>query len=500
MVTKPEPRLILPSNRDVKFAAKRQAFVYQVEALDAVKALENAAVFHEQGLGKTKIGVDLILYWLSHDVLDSVIVVTKKGLIQNWREEIADHSFLEPRLLDQNRRSNYYAFNSPARLYLTNYEVFRKEQKRLHLFLRTRRVGIVLDEAHKIKNPDSTIAKVFFDLAAGFKKRVIMTGTPVANRPYDIWAQIFFLDAGVSLGTDFHSFKSQLDLSNKLAFDRNKVNVFEEELSALFGKIDTFCVRATKVTAGLKLPRKEIRNISVELEGRQHEMYEQFRKDCAAVVVQGGKPIRDEADEILKRLLRLVQVASNPRLVDQSYHGVPAKLPVLYSMIEKISDAGEKAIVWTSFTENADWLRRELEPFNAVRVHGKMSYPDRGKALSEFKTDPDTRVLIATPGAAKEGLTLTVANHAIFYDRSFSLDDYLQAQDRIHRISQTKTCFVTNIVADHTVDSWVEVLLSAKRLAAMLAQGDITRDQYEAEATYTFGEMVRDVLGLEDKS
>jgi SNF2 family DNA or RNA helicase len=95
---------------------------------------------------------------------------------------------------------------------------------------------------------------------------------------------------------------------------------------------------------------------------------------------------------------------------------------------------------------------------------------------------------------------LTVANHAIFYDRSFSLDDYLQAQDRIHRISQTKTCFVTNIVAEQTVDSWVEVLLSAKRLAAMLAQGDITRDQYEIEATYTFGEMVRDVLGLEDKS
>jgi len=129
-----------------------------------------------------------------------------------------------------------------------------------------------------------------------------------------------------------------------------------------------------------------------------------------------------------------------------------------------------------------------------------MSYPDRGKALSAFKTDPDTKVLVATPGAAKEGLTLTVANHAIFFDRSFSLDDYLQAQDRIHRISQTRTCFVTNIIAEGTVDGWVETLLSAKRLAAMLAQGDITRDQYEAEASYTFGEMVRDVLGLEDKS
>ena len=75
----------------------------------------------------------------------------------------------------------------------------------------------------------------------------------------------------------------------------------------------------------------------------------------------------------------------------------------------------------------------------------------------------------------KEGLTLTVANHAVFYDRSFSLDDYLQAQDRIHRISQEKPCHVKNLVAAGTVDCWVDALLAAKHLAAQLGQGDITR-------------------------
>ena len=48
-----------------------------------------------------------------------------------------------------------------------------------------------------------------------------MTGTPVANRPYDIWAQIFFLDQGKSLGTDFRAFKKETDLSNKLSYDEN---------------------------------------------------------------------------------------------------------------------------------------------------------------------------------------------------------------------------------------------------------------------------------------
>ena len=106
-------------------------------------------------------------------------------------------------------------------------------------------------------------------------------------------------------------------------------------------------------------------------------------------------------------------------------------------------------------------------------------------------------MLVATPGSAKEGLTLTVANHAVFFDRSFSLDDYLQAQDRIHRISQERPCHVTNLIAGGTVDSWVEALLAAKHLAAQLGQGDITRSEYEDRADYAFGEMVREVLRLE---
>ena len=80
----------------------------------------------------------------------------------------------------------------------------------------------------------------------------------------------------------------------------------------------------------------------------------------------------------------------------------------------------------------------------------------RNQAVQSF-TNSSNLVLIATPGAAKEGLTLTVANHAIFYDRGFGLDDYLQAQDRIHRISQTRECFIHNLIANETIDEWVDV-------------------------------------------
>jgi len=489
---------MLKTTREPDLRAKQQGFVFQVQAVDAIKDLPFAAVFHEQGLGKTKIGVDLALYWLAHDVVDSVVVITKKSLIQNWRDELAVHTYVQPRLLNQDRRANFYAFNSPSRIYLAHYEVLKSEHKRLQLFLKTRRVAAILDEAHKIKNPDSEIAKVLFDLAPGFARRVIMTGTPVANRPYDLWAQIYFLDGGASLGKDFNAFRSDLDLSNDLSRDKDKARRFEDALTNLFGRIQTFAVRETKQSADIGLPEKEIRSAFVSLESRQAEIYETFRKEFAAIVVRNGKPELDNAEEILKRLLRLVQVASNPRLIDQSYHAIPGKFPKLLEIVEGVFDRGEKVIVWTAFTGNVDWISRELRTFNAVRVHGKMAYDARNKSLNAFKTDPDCKVLVATPSSAKEGLTLTVANNAVFYDRSFSLDDYLQAQDRIHRISQTQPCVITNIQAENTVDEWVDVLLAAKQLAAKLGQGDITRLQYEAEVSYAFGDMVRDVLGLEE--
>jgi SNF2 family DNA or RNA helicase len=197
-------------------------------------------------------------------------------------------------------------------------------------------------------------------------------------------------------------------------------------------------------------------------------------------------------------LMRLVQVASNPRLVDQSYDETPGKLPSLISLIEKTQRSGSKAIIWTSFVENADWLHRKLHQFGAVAVHGKRSIEERTRSIQRFKKDDDVRLLIATPGAAKEGLTLTVANHAVFYDRSFSLDDYLQAQDRIHRISQTATCYVWNLICKDTVDEWIDSLLAAKRLAAQLAQADISAEEYRHRANYDFGKMIKQILGMEN--
>lgn len=488
---------MLRVRREPILDVKHHAFAYQVEAVEAIKNLEYAALFHEQGLGKTKMGLDLSLTWLKEGIVDSVLVVTKKGLVENWREEIITHTHLEPAVLGQDRTANFYAFNRPSRLYLAHYEAVRSERKRLALFLKTRRVGVLLDEAHRIKNPETSVTKALLELAPGFVRRVIMTGTPVANRPYDLWAQIRFLDQGATFGDDFREFRRTYDLSSDLADDPEKAKGFEDALEMLIARIRPFTVRKTKASAGIALPEKEVQNVLVEMAPRQAEVYARYRDAMAAVVLRDGRPVYDDAEEVLKRLLRLVQVASNPHLVDESYAEEPCKLWTLKGLLDEAVDDGSKIIVWTAFTENVDWLARTFARLRPARVHGRMSYPDRSRALTLFKGEESCRVLFATPGAAKEGLTLTVANRAVFFDRSFSLDDYLQAQDRIHRISQERPCLVQNLIARDTVDEWVDALLSAKHLAAQLGQGDIDREQYRASASYEFGALLRAVLGVD---
>ena len=155
--------------------------------------------------------------------------------------------------------------------------------------------------------------------------------------------------------------------------------------------------------------------------------------------------------------------------------------------------AESKLIIWTGFVDNVNWLAAKLVEFDPVCIHGSLPMHQRNQAVQSF-TNSSNLVLIATPGAAKEGLTLTVANHAIFFDRGFSLDDYLQAQDRIHRISQTRECFIHNLIANETIDEWVDVLLTAKYRAAQLAQGDIDVAAFRDSFRTDISEVLQGVL------
>jgi len=478
---------------------KHKGFPYQLEAFDALKDLTYAGVFHEQGLGKTKIVIDIFLHWLIADYVDSVIIIVKKSLIKNWYDELSKHTYLKPRILDSNIKNIYYSFNSPIPVYLTHYELIKTNIKAFSLFLKTRNVGAILDEAHKIKNPDSALAKSLLTLSPGFKRKIILTGTPVANRPFDIWSIIYFLDQGESLGKDFKEFKVNLDLP-KENDEKEGIKEFEDSIDSVFNKISKFSIRETKDGSKLNLPEKIINNLLCDWETIQYEKYIQIRDELKLVILRDGIPVVDKSDNLLKRLLRLVQIASNPAVLDKSYSNEPGKFKKLMEILEEIITTDNKVIIWTSFNDNSIWLRNNLREYNPVLINGKINIEDRNTSIDKFKNNIENKILVATPGAAKEGFTLTEANHAIFYDRSFSLSDYLQSQDRIHRISQNKICYIYNLIMNDSIDLWIESLLNMKRLAAQLTQGDITKKEYTANATYSYIELIKEILNINTES
>lgn len=487
------------SNASVDYSAKFGAFPYQVQAFLTIKDLPYSAIFHEQGLGKTKIAIDLLLYWLKSKDIDTVMIVTKKQLVKNWEDEIKNHTFLKPRILSSNKSDNFYVLNSPAKVIIANFEVLSNDKDRIKLFLKCRNVAIIIDESTKLKNPSSKLTQDYFELSELFKIKTIMTGTPVANRPYDIWSQIFFLDNGQSLGTDFAEFQRDTDLSNTLNIDEKQRNNFEDAVSSIFRKISDFTVRETKKSCSVALPQKVYRTVGASFSTIQYEMYQHVISDLEIEIKKNGDSFIDDDSAVLKRLLRLLQIASNPLLIDESYHEESGKEKELTKLLYNIIKNNEKCIVWSCFIENIDYFADKYKEYSPRKIHGSMSIEDRNKSVDIFKKDDECKILFATPQAAKEGLTLTVANHVIFYDRGFNLDDYLQAQDRIHRISQKKTCYIYNLIIEHSIDDWIGSLLEAKQQAAFLAQGDIDLSEYKDIADYSYGELIKQILGLGDE-
>ena len=107
-------------------------------------------------------------------------------------------------------------------------------------------------------------------------------------------------------------------------------------------------------------------------------------------------------------------------------------------------------------------------------IFGDIAIDDRDKAIIKFMSSSENKVLIANPSAAKEGLTLTAANNAIYLDRNFKMDDYLQSQDRIHRISQKKRCNIIKLIARDTIDEYTDEILEKKELIFKFTIGDTT--------------------------
>ncbi|MBU1102479.1 DEAD/DEAH box helicase [Patescibacteria group bacterium] len=450
------------------FSSKTKPLEHQIEATEFVKIRKEIPLFDEQGLGKSKIVIDALCDNMRQGIIDSVLIICKKTLLKTWEREIFKHSHLRSNVISGARRKRGRSFMHFSHFHIINYESVSQELEKIKVFLGLYKFAIVLDESTAIKNPQSKTAQSIFEIKNLAIKKIIITGTPLPNRPEDLWSQFYFLDDGKTLGSNFKDFKSKFYIRLK---GEGSLRKYEHELSELRDQINKVSIRRTKSV--LELPEKIYTDVFVTLDREQKIIYEDLRKKLYVEIKKtDGSVIRKKIENYLVKLLRLTQIASNPGLIDESYNSIPVKFRKLDSILKEILK-DEKAIVWSSFRRNIRTLKKRYQNYGAQMLFGEMSIDDRNKVVDKFMNDEECKLLIANPAAAKEGLTLTAANNAIYLDRSFKMDDYIQSQDRIHRIGQEKKCKIIKIIAKDTIDEYTDEILQKKFLLAQFTLGDI---------------------------
>jgi len=437
---------------------------HQKEGTAFLRNRTAAALFDEQGLGKSKQLIDAIAGEIQSGSIEGAVIVCPNGLKTNWADEIERFSTLPFAVFGSGQKARRMAFSSlKASFYVINYESVAGELPSLKALLRFKPMALVLDESHRIKTPAAKVTKAVLELRSAAARRYLLSGTPVANKPEDLWSQIFFLDDGKALGATFESFEERYRAPGG---GYAKVDELRDYVSRM-------SLRRLKDHA-VKLPPKTFKRVGVKLSGTQKKMYETLRDEMELWVTSlSGQQVVKNTEAILARLVRLAQVASNPRLLDKAYKGNPAKFQALDGILIKLlPKPKQKVIIWSSFVENISELKDRYRKSSPVVLHGEMSTAQRDKSVRAFRNDPSVRLLIANPAAAREGLTLTEANVAIYLDRTFNLVDYLQSQDRIHRISQARPCEIILLLAEDTIDSFIDFSLEQKHRLARYTQRD----------------------------
>jgi SNF2 family DNA or RNA helicase len=160
-----------------------------------------------------------------------------------------------------------------------------------------------------------------------------------------------------------------------------------------------------------------------------------------------GEQFVREITNILEEYLRAVQVSSNPRLIDPEWKGEPAKFLELDEIVrEVVHEQGQKIVVWTNYLGNVRELCERYKEFGAAPFSGEVSAAERETTVRRFQEESDLSVLVAVPAAGGVGITLTAAQTAVYVDKTWNAEHWMQSVDRIHRIGQRGTVNVISLL------------------------------------------------------
>ncbi|MFN9710357.1 MAG: DEAD/DEAH box helicase, partial [Bacteroidota bacterium] len=421
----------------------------------------------DMGLGKTIQALSFALHLHTQNPNARILVVCPTTLIYNWENEIKKFApQLNYAIHHGGQRTKDIANHHNENIIITTYGTLRSDIK---IFSETTFDFIILDESQAIKNPGSKVAKAVCLLKG--MHRLCMSGTPLQNNTFDIYAQMNFLNPGL-LGTVDHfrnNFSTPID---KFGEPEQK-----DELKKI---IYPFILRRAKEQVAKDLPEKTETVLYCEMEDVQRSVYETFRNEYRSKILGtiDEVGIRNSQLTILQGLMKLRQICDAPSILKDE-EGLPTDSIKLDELCRELTEniGTNKALVFSQFLGMLSLIKEKLNELNIPFVYfdGSSSAEERVNAVNRFQTDSSIRVFLISLKAGGVGLNLTAASYVYLVDPWWNPAVEQQAIDRTHRIGQTNNIFAYRMICKNTIEDKILQLQERKR---SLAKDIVSEDNH----------------------
>ncbi len=399
----------------------------------------------EMGLGKT---VQVILAARTLG-LQRNVVVCPASLRLNWQREIerwwpgSEVAVAEGSKLDVPREG----------WVVVNYDVLARHNDVLRNW---QPAVLVLDEAHYVKNRKAQRSRAAAALAKGIDRVWALTGTPVPNRPIELYNLLRILESDIARSWTYYVERYCAGYHDEWGWEVGGASNLEELQTRLRS---TVMIRRRKAEVLTELPPKIRQVVPLPENGatdavrREIQACERYREALREARTKRAQS-RSNDEEYRAQLAALdedVKRAFSELSTARRELGV-AKVP---AVVEAVRAGAEdhKVVVWAHHTEVIDALMDALNDLGAVELSGRTSLSDRQAAVDRFQNDPECRVFVGSITAAGVGITLTASSHVVFAELDWVPGNLVQAEDRCHRITQTEAVLVQYLVYDGTLDA-----------------------------------------------
>jgi len=415
------------------------------------------------------------------------LVLCPMSLVGNWQREAARFA---PEL-------SVYVHHGPDRL---EGNAFTRRAGQMDLVLSTYGLAardqqllatvpwslLVLDEAQQIKNSAARTTQSVRAIPA--ERRIAMTGTPVENRLSELWSIMQFLNPGL-LG-------SQKAFRERFAIPIERDG--DDEAAAQLRRITSpFVLRRLKTDRSIiaDLPDKIEMKEFCTLTREQASLYQAVVDDMLARIDEANG--MERRGLVLATMMKLKQVCNHPAhfLADgSSLPGRSGKLTRLVEVLDEAVAEGDRALVFTQFTQMGNLLeyhlRRHLD-CDVLWLHGGVSKKVRDGMVERFQGGHGPPVFVLSLKAGGTGLNLTAATHVVHFDRWWNSAVENQATDRAFRIGQSRNVQVRKFVCGGTLEERIDDMIEAKRALAERIVGS-----GEGWITEMTTDQLRDVVAL----